>query len=54
MCDAWGLLFCSFAFMDEEEEKRSCVTLKYLEKNLQTTKPRSTNEIKKPLFSAAC
>lgn len=22
MCDAWGLLFCSFAFMDEEEEKK--------------------------------
>lgn len=39
MCDAWGLLFCSFAFMDEEEEKRSSVTLKYLEKTYRPQSP---------------
>lgn len=54
MCDAWGLLFCSFAFMDEEEEKKKLCIIEIPGKNLQTTKPQSINEIKKQLFSAAC
>lgn len=40
-------------WMKRREKKKLC-NIEIPGKNLQTTKPRSTNEIKKPLFSAAC